>query len=281
LNSAETLGLSIIIPTYQAAGHIRQFIQGLINLLPFEQIEIICVDDASTDATWSELNQLKVKEPRIKSFRLKTNVGQHRAILYGISQARLEYTLTLDDDMLHQLDEVLHFVRSAIAMDSDLVYGRFIRKYEARWRATASNSLTLLLKKYSPLIEGASQVRLINRKVRIQLSQQPINRFVFIDCVLPRLTSDIRFIDFDYSSNSVSRYSFKRLSSMTFQIFLHYTNFPNAIPLLLGSILVCVGLWIPYYPLCMGLVTIVFAKDIVHKMRRISNGKLRTLELME
>jgi undecaprenyl-phosphate 4-deoxy-4-formamido-L-arabinose transferase len=279
LNKAETPSLSIIIPVYQAEGHIGHFITEIISTLPFGHLEIICVDDSSTDNTWSEITQLSIKDERIKPFRLKKNVGQHRALLYGISQARMEYILTIDDDMLHNLDGILRFVRSAILLKKQLIYARFNRKYEAGWRTTASNSLTQLLKNFSPLIEGASQIRLISREVQVQLSQQPLDRFVFLDCLLPQLTSEIGFTDFDYNPNSASRYSFSQLVSMSSQIVLHYTNLPFFLLLLFGSTLLSLGLWIPFYPLCIGGLIIIFAKKIVHKLRRVSNRKLTRLEL--
>lgn len=280
MNNTGATGLSIVIPVYQAEGHITALVNGLLAL-PWQPVEIICVDDASTDGTWQILCQLKAKNAKLKPYRLAANVGQHRALLFGMRQAGLEYVLTLDDDMEGLLDELAGFVDKAAHMGMDVVYGRFSRSYDDLWRKTGSDVLTLLLSKMSPLVAGASQIRLIHRHILSQLAVQNGDQFVFLDCLIPQLAREIGFVDINFKAKRASRYSSKKLTSMALNIFLHYTHVFSILILVAGITMVITGLWLSIYPLYSGIVLVAFGPAVVRRWRAASHRTLNKLALTD
>ena len=59
--------------------------------------ELILVDDASSDGTWSVIEGLARDHTWIRGVHFMRNYGQHNAVLCGIRMARYDVTVTLDD----------------------------------------------------------------------------------------------------------------------------------------------------------------------------------------
>ncbi len=90
-------GVDILIPTYNQERYIEQCIQSALNQ-SYENINIIVVDDASTDNTENILKKYR-ENSKIKYIRNKENLGRvknYRNALYEISSS--EYILNLDGD---------------------------------------------------------------------------------------------------------------------------------------------------------------------------------------
>jgi len=66
--------VSICIPTYNGEKHIEQCLVSATNQT-YKNIEIIIIDDASTDNTWNIINQYAVTDKRIKLYRNDNNIG--------------------------------------------------------------------------------------------------------------------------------------------------------------------------------------------------------------
>lgn len=66
--------VSIVIPVYNRELYIEDAIKSAISQT-YQNIEIIIVDNCSTDLTWSILNTWASKDHRIKIYQNKTNIG--------------------------------------------------------------------------------------------------------------------------------------------------------------------------------------------------------------
>ena len=87
--------ISIIIPTYNGSKNIKRALTSVLNQT-YPNIEIIVVDDASTDNTIEVVNSIKDK--RIKLLRHTTNRNGSAARNTGIRASKGEYIAFLDDD---------------------------------------------------------------------------------------------------------------------------------------------------------------------------------------
>ncbi len=92
--------LSIIIPTYNEEKHIKKTIESLMNqTIGFENIEIIVVDNSSTDSTKEILTEFSQSYTNIKCFFPEGNTGTpSRGRNIGIDKATSEYIMFLDAD---------------------------------------------------------------------------------------------------------------------------------------------------------------------------------------
>jgi glycosyltransferase involved in cell wall biosynthesis len=87
--------VSVVIPAYDAAPTIRRAITSVLDQA-YPNLEIIVVDDASTDATAEIVEAMNV--PEVRLVRLARNIGECGAMNAGIAQARGSYVAFLDAD---------------------------------------------------------------------------------------------------------------------------------------------------------------------------------------
>ena len=88
--------ITIIIPVYNTAKYLPQCLDSVINQT-YQNLEIICIDDGSTDDSGKIINQYAKKDPRIKSIH-QSNQGQSAARNIGLTQATGEYISFVDSD---------------------------------------------------------------------------------------------------------------------------------------------------------------------------------------
>lgn len=87
--------ISVIIPTYNRANLIKKSINSVLNQT-YKNIEIIVIDDGSTDSTQSIIN--KINDKRIKYYKLNKNNGASYARNVGINLASGNYISFHDSD---------------------------------------------------------------------------------------------------------------------------------------------------------------------------------------
>ena len=99
---------SVVIPVYNSEGSLRPLIERLAAVLPAisSACEVILVNDASRDASWDVICQLKAEYEWVGGINLMRNYGQHNALLCGIRAARYELVITMDDDLQHPPEEL-------------------------------------------------------------------------------------------------------------------------------------------------------------------------------
>lgn len=90
--------ISIVIPVYNSEKYIEDTLKSVINQ-SFKDIEIICVDDGSSDNSLSILELYRNKDSRIRIIS-QENKGVVTARNNGIKEATSEYIYTLDSDDL-------------------------------------------------------------------------------------------------------------------------------------------------------------------------------------
>lgn len=88
--------ISIIVPVYNVEKYLRECLDALINQT-YTNIEILCVDDGSTDSSGKILDEYVDKDGRIKVFH-QANKGLGSARNLGLKKATSEYLMFCDPD---------------------------------------------------------------------------------------------------------------------------------------------------------------------------------------
>jgi dolichol-phosphate mannosyltransferase len=116
---------SIVVATYNSAGHIENFSLELISVFQKKQsdFEIILVNDASSDSTQKVLEKLSHKHSQIKILELTRNSGQQIAFSAGIDKADGRVVILLDDDMLNFEEAINSVIHPVIIGDYDIAIG--------------------------------------------------------------------------------------------------------------------------------------------------------------
>ena len=89
--------VSIVITSFNYASYLPTTIQSA-RTQTYPHVELIVIDDCSTDGTAAVLDQIERDFPAIVVVRLATNSGQTAACLEGLRVARGDYILFLDSD---------------------------------------------------------------------------------------------------------------------------------------------------------------------------------------
>jgi glycosyltransferase involved in cell wall biosynthesis len=111
--------ISVILPCYNVSKYIATCLDSLINQT-LKDIEIICVDDKSTDDTTKIIKQYVQKDERIKLIALKNNSGVSIARNTGIDAAAGEYIGFVDPDDYVDLGFYENLYKTATENDADI-----------------------------------------------------------------------------------------------------------------------------------------------------------------
>lgn len=110
--------VSIIVPCWNEEFTIGGTLHSLLNLdYPKNKLEIIAIDDGSTDGTWAALQKF-TQYPQIKVFH-KENGGKHTALNFGLTQSQSEVVGCLDaDSFVHKdaLSTIAHYFEDKATM---------------------------------------------------------------------------------------------------------------------------------------------------------------------
>lgn len=93
--------LSVVVPLFNEAeslGALHAELAGMAEQQHLD-LEIIFVDDGSTDRSWQEVRQLAGRDSRVRGIRFRRNFGKAAALSAGFAAARGEQIVTIDADL--------------------------------------------------------------------------------------------------------------------------------------------------------------------------------------
>ncbi len=111
--------VSVIVPVYNTEQYIVEALDSIINQ-SYKNIEIICINDGSTDNSLSILNDYASKDSRIKVFSQK-NKGLPATKNVGVSLANGEYICFVDSDDIISLNTIESSVKLVEKTGCDVV----------------------------------------------------------------------------------------------------------------------------------------------------------------
>ena len=96
--------ISVIIPVYNVEKYLSECLDSIVNQT-FKDIEVICVNDCSTDNSLSILKEYASKDKRIKIISISSNRGCGYARKIALREASGEYILLCDSDDKYSYNE--------------------------------------------------------------------------------------------------------------------------------------------------------------------------------
>lgn len=112
--------VSIIISVYNAEKYLKECLDSAVNQT-LEDIEIICVNDGSTDDSLNILKSYAEKDSRVKVFT-QPNKGQGAALNTALDNVRGEYVLNIDCDDWIELDACEFLYNKSKELNLDLLF---------------------------------------------------------------------------------------------------------------------------------------------------------------
>jgi glycosyltransferase involved in cell wall biosynthesis len=138
--------VTIITPCYNHEKYLDDYFQSLLSQT-YYNIELIILDDGSTDSSWKKICSYKVQlEKRFRRVICdsQVNVGFHRALARALSLAQGEYLSILESDdyyLLNKIEENVKYFQShpevgLVHSDTNFVYPDRIE--EGHWKASGA-----------------------------------------------------------------------------------------------------------------------------------------------
>jgi succinoglycan biosynthesis protein ExoO len=110
--------ISVIIPAYNTEAYIERAIRSILNQT-LKNLEIIIVDDASTDSTFQVAEA--IEDPRIKLIHCEQNIGAGGARNLALKEAKGEWIAVLDSDDWYAPNRLERLLEAAIYHGADMI----------------------------------------------------------------------------------------------------------------------------------------------------------------
>ena len=96
-----TPAISVVVPLYNEARNVQPLTRKIFEAFRDEKraIELILVDDRSTDETWQEMLKARHADSRVRALRHRARSGQSSALWTGFRASRGDVIATLDGDL--------------------------------------------------------------------------------------------------------------------------------------------------------------------------------------
>ncbi len=177
--------LSVIVPCFNEEANVSYFFEELMKNDAFFKekkldVEVIYVDDGSSDATVDEVKKLRANDERVKLLSFSRNFGKESAIYAGLKKSKGDYVVIMDADLQDPpslLPQMLGYLEEGY---DSVATRRVSRKGEPPIRSFFARRFYRLMNKIShtDIVDGARDYRLMTRQVtNAILSLNEYNRF--------------------------------------------------------------------------------------------------------
>ncbi|MCG6950030.1 MAG: glycosyltransferase family 2 protein [Acidobacteria bacterium] len=145
--------LSVVIPVYNEEINILPMYERLLAVLDGQVsgLEILYVDDGSSDSSWEKISELAARDPRVRGLRFARNFGHQAALTAGVDAARGTGVVIIDGD-LQDPPEVIPQMVDRWREGSEVVYGqREEREGETWFKLATAKIFYRLLRGITPV----------------------------------------------------------------------------------------------------------------------------------
>lgn len=230
--------ISVVVPEYRGENCVEELVQRVAKSVNgiTDEYEIILVNDASPDNTWSVIQQECAKNKRVKGLNLSRNFGQHNAITAGFAYAKGEWIVVMDCDLQDRPEDIPGLYAKA-QEGYDIVYAKRRVKHVGWWKRFSSVAFHAVL----DWLSGAHTDPTIGNFGIYH--QKVIQSILAISQQTRGLQSLLSIVGFDSamveveqepSARGESSYTFHKLFAQAFNSIITRTNRPLKFAVKLG-----------------------------------------------
>ena len=207
-------------------------------------VELIFVNDGSSNKCSEELEEVSIQFPFVKVIHLSRNFGQHIAVSCGYEHARGNVVGMLNADLQESPAEIPKFLRALESEDADIVFG--LRRSRAG----------LKIDLFTSRLFGILLNKLTGHEVPLDISTLRVMRRRFVDAYnllnescryLPSLESWLGFrrsyVEIEHCPRALgkSSYNFVKRLKMASEAIISFSDLPLRMTVAAGFVVVLVG----------------------------------------
>jgi len=236
--------ISVCIPVYNGSDTIEKLVDDVfVELKNEHEIEIILVNDSSSDNSEEICVKLAQNNKNVKFISLRRNYGEHNAVMCALNFATGDYVAIIDDDFQNPPSEILKLVNEA-KKGFDVVYSKYYEKKHHFFRNLGSkfNDLvsTWLLEKPKDLY--LSSFKVISKELVKELIKYK-GPFPYIDGLILRATNNITsiYVEHHVRQEGKSNYTINKLASLWLNMFINFSIKPLRVFTFFGMAMASIG----------------------------------------
>ncbi|NUP51169.1 MAG: glycosyltransferase family 2 protein [Catenulispora sp.] len=230
--------LSLVVPCFNEEAVLARFHEVVRTESAgiADEIELVFVDDGSSDGTLELLKKIAARDPEAKYVSFSRNFGKESAILAGLKRASGDAVIVIDADLQHP-PELLGRMVALHRQGFDQVIAQRDREGDKKFRSLVSQTYYKLVNKMVDveLVNGVGDFRLLSRRaVDALLSMPEYNRFskglfawIGFDAVTFTYRNAVR-------EAGETKWSLRRLLNYAVDSLLSFNNKPLRLAIYLG-----------------------------------------------
>ncbi|MBN2452700.1 MAG: glycosyltransferase family 2 protein [Candidatus Omnitrophica bacterium] len=237
--------ISVVIPVFQGAGTIVQLAEKLVSSLKPYDLEIVLVNDGSTDNSHEMcLSLFKRYGAIVKYICLSKNFGEHNAVMAGLAHTTGDYAVIVDDDFQNPPEEIETLVKKAVSGKFDVVYGYYAKKEHSLFRNLGSgfNNLVASFLLNKPRDLYLSSFKCMSRFIVSEVVKYN-GPFPYIDGLIWRSTRNIGevLVRHEKRHKGKSGYTLRKLLRLWTNMFVNFSVYPLRMSTILGALFSILG----------------------------------------
>ncbi|MDH5751039.1 MAG: glycosyltransferase family 2 protein [Deltaproteobacteria bacterium] len=140
--------LSFVIPVYNEEESLRQLTAGILEHSRKHRVEILFVDDGSTDGSLGVIRELAKKHTQVRYIAFRRNFGKSAALDAGFREVTGEVVFTMDADLQDDPAEIPAFLER-LAQGADMVSGWKKKRHDPITKTLPSKVFNYMIRRMS------------------------------------------------------------------------------------------------------------------------------------
>ena len=245
MKSKNNIGISVVSPVYRGEKMVSELVRRNVEALSGMGVEyeIILVNDASPDNSWSAIEQECRKNPNVKGLNLSRNFGQHYAITAGLSYAQGEWIVVMDCDLQDRPEEIPNLYKKA-QEGYDSVLAQRIQRSHGWFKRMGSK---YFYKVFSYLTETEQDASVANFGI---YNRKVIEAVLSMGDAMRYFPTQIQWVGFrraylpiqhDERAEGKSTYNMSRLFRLAFDTIISFSDKPMRLMVQMGLVVTLIS----------------------------------------
>jgi glycosyltransferase involved in cell wall biosynthesis len=232
---SERVGVSVVLPCYNEVDNVHKAYESVVDGLSSYDIEVIFVDDGSTDGTLAAIQRIADIDPRVRYASFTRNFGFEAAFSAGFRYSTKPWILQLDADMQFPATEAPKLIARAVD-GFDAVYGVRLHRHDSLirvWASTAYHAIGRRMLGIS-IPSGATTFRVIKTPLAHRIVNLRLATPYFM-ATIPQLTSRYTTVPVVHRPRARGRSKFRlhRLASHALDLYFGFSTRLRALTIFL------------------------------------------------